>query len=1416
MSQSRVDDTGLQIPDSPKMRSKAIKDLLWRPLLEDFDARQEQAASDWIEQVSTAYQFGVVSSSQANVFLTGLLYKLLQAADFSEQQMGEVNEAIHDSYNGTSHHGLALVRMEGGYSYHYEQSENADIEKLARELIERSPGSMSITEIHRYRLLEHWQKQLRKDILWPAISVDELRQQGTPAGLIMLLRHLRNNLPAQAPAPTPGTMMLYASSVLRIRELTEQLLRIEAGRHTVAWESLAMTVNEGRVHPDAAQVLRELPWMSESAYSDLRYNLLQNENGEGASKAPGLTFDGLEKAFEVMTGSGGAVPFDFRVVRDGAKPEGLSYFASSSAAVSYTGVFDGIRREVEVLSEGFGVYVDLFKLNPEYQRIVGSFRKSIDRYRMNLPLVTHGNVESIYFGGSAASKEHANLWKNLTPDWSVLTGTPFSRNTNPKVDPANPDETKPARIVRPALKGITDKSHDTDIDGRAMDVSQSKQYSFLPLIRDFGLTGVQPGASLTNRETRDLTRYTYHAFEDLSKAINWNPQHMGLGLPLQDAEIQAIKEAEAQGRSSSLDRRYLPGDGLRIALAARGRGGNNAPMAHFEPLGNVINMAGRMGAGSLAHEFGHALDMHLFKLFRPDALDKKKLHLFKRVNGKQLADQASDLAYFPVFKMLAEGQRYLTSQQVRSEAYRSIKEQLRPDLEHDQQGMNLAAGLADLAVASFLKSRDRQAILSDVRHLCKDDLALFFLPGEIDEVLMSLLPSSDTEAIAEYIADNLKQSGLRPAGPSKQESVSIKAFSELLAEIGGLLDPCFFEGLSLERMQRLNECETLSDLLRPGHRKAGDRHEIYAASLLHQALWRIQSLHDELTEDLINPWHTEARAWSVLHPPAVENADDTHRMQALVRKALTGSRHNFMYVVNRLVGENGLLATLTGLHGPSPFSPEMGCGGWIPHPDVLRQTVKTIGIIRSFFSSVQQDNESLSDVIGRLFENQVIQAADQLSAAETGDKLDTAELRDKAYRLEAALMEECLKHPEHQDLPPALRDAQSSIAQWIMGSCICTEHAIRNAQAKHDRSVFYRHLDHLYQATGVSVAILKKMVDGFATLGITELVDLWREETGLKEFPTGFYGTLKKLSEHQDDIVRTEQRAERALQPLSLQKEMLEQWIQWVEEDALALRYQTEDDRVNTLMRLMPSTLRTASDRLRQPLFLAAPPDNDAGVIAEQFDRLFGGLQSSELLAEMRKIRNETLNSGISEARFSWHESFFQQVWRPMQTTSAALHQEDWQAMSAIGARSMLRNDAVHLGVSAVELTDFAKSSLSTIGITTDNNRDITLPEKASGKPYWPTHSEMFARAFEASVNYKLNVMGQANSFLVNGAAGTYYPSEQEIATISAALTRLTEAAAVLQPMMQKELLAERQACKPSVAIPDNNMTQDLPVYTRH
>lgn len=112
--------------------------------------------------------------------------------------------------------------------------------------------------------------------------------------------------------------------------------------------------------------------------------------------------------------------------------------------------------------------------------------------------------------------------------------------------------------------------------------SSAKRYGHISgsyLMEVFGIPGGEFGNWTNDKERQTSLDYTFDSFCDIAKTL--------------EVDLKSIS---------------LPGlsrDGLSIAFGARGRG--NA-VAHYEPLLEVINITKMRGAGSLGHEWGHALD----------------------------------------------------------------------------------------------------------------------------------------------------------------------------------------------------------------------------------------------------------------------------------------------------------------------------------------------------------------------------------------------------------------------------------------------------------------------------------------------------------------------------------------------------------------------------------------------------------------------------------------------------------------------------------------------------------------------------------------------------------------------------------------------------------------------------------------
>ena len=105
----------------------------------------------------------------------------------------------------------------------------------------------------------------------------------------------------------------------------------------------------------------------------------------------------------------------------------------------------------------------------------------------------------------------------------------------------------------------------------------------------FGFRGVEFGTWVDNKSRQENLNNAYDALMAMAEVLNLPPSALSLN------------------------------GSLGLAFGARGRGGKNAPLAHYEPVKVVINLTKNKGAGSLAHEWFHSLDNYLGRKTKPSA-----------------------------------------------------------------------------------------------------------------------------------------------------------------------------------------------------------------------------------------------------------------------------------------------------------------------------------------------------------------------------------------------------------------------------------------------------------------------------------------------------------------------------------------------------------------------------------------------------------------------------------------------------------------------------------------------------------------------------------------------------------------------------------------------------------------------------
>lgn len=127
---------------------------------------------------------------------------------------------------------------------------------------------------------------------------------------------------------------------------------------------------------------------------------------------------------------------------------------------------------------------------------------------------------------------------------------------------------KKQRYVPPQLK---------DVHRKGADYRKGKNAVGDDFLRDFGIKGGEFGNWLSETDRTTSLNYGYDAFCDLADA---------LGIELTDISLNGT---------------------LSIGFGSRGKGLSGAA-AHYEPARKVINLTKMNGAGSLAHEFWHAVE----------------------------------------------------------------------------------------------------------------------------------------------------------------------------------------------------------------------------------------------------------------------------------------------------------------------------------------------------------------------------------------------------------------------------------------------------------------------------------------------------------------------------------------------------------------------------------------------------------------------------------------------------------------------------------------------------------------------------------------------------------------------------------------------------------------------------------------
>lgn len=227
------------------------------------------------------------------------------------------------------------------------------------------------------------------------------------------------------------------------------------------------------------------------------------------------------------------------------------FISNKFAKITQLSSYDILKAEREAVSTGFPNKVEAWKKNLDIREL-----KLAGSDEKEFCIIKKKSHMYEIIGDTFKTKEDAENHLNSEEFRKKMTTKKFG------ID-----------ITRPQLESIKRKG---------IDYRNGKDITTDDFMRVFKFRGGEFGNWNTQGDRQQNLNMSYDSLVDLSKLLNIQPSSLSL-----------------EGR-------------LAIAYGARGSGRKAA--AHYEPAACVINLTKMNGAGSLAHEWSHALDDHFARL----------------------------------------------------------------------------------------------------------------------------------------------------------------------------------------------------------------------------------------------------------------------------------------------------------------------------------------------------------------------------------------------------------------------------------------------------------------------------------------------------------------------------------------------------------------------------------------------------------------------------------------------------------------------------------------------------------------------------------------------------------------------------------------------------------------------------------
>jgi len=475
--------------------------------------------------------------------------------------------------------------------------------------VETLPSAGFSSEQH--QLLEEWQSVTTKARLMPKINFHELVDSHYPIPFLANIKAVRDQLSPKPEEPIPAVIEHYPQLLEVVAEWEQS--RLEAvGTLVKAFADENGDMSEARyrdMHLALAVALR-----AHNAYSDMSLREALEDILDDESYKLGLRAEPRQKLFKDLALED--VQIADRCLKaftdkDNAASlrEAFDHHRSIIGNGSYpSGLFNRMMRQKRKLGEVMDVAVISRFCTSDFEEVLlhGKINSKRTKYMhrgvirplgdalvhnpdAELPAIDREDLASGALGVKMtrdAPKTAAEATQVEIPE-----GTPVDEDGNPLNQPRRPERLDLSAQV---AEMESDDREDSD---------EATFEDFRFLIDEYGFRGLQIGNYVPQKMRRYLTGAIHQAVEDMASVAKMPAQLVALGNPLPD-EVQ-------EGGADVVGHQDYDGRSLGLALGARGRG---KAAAHYEPAKHIINMTRDKGAGSLAHEWGHALDYTLSEM----------------------------------------------------------------------------------------------------------------------------------------------------------------------------------------------------------------------------------------------------------------------------------------------------------------------------------------------------------------------------------------------------------------------------------------------------------------------------------------------------------------------------------------------------------------------------------------------------------------------------------------------------------------------------------------------------------------------------------------------------------------------------------------------------------------------------------